>query len=62
MLNETRFYCPECDEGLDLPKVRSRRDFFKAMGGAAAVAAVGAPLARARGEATPKPAETGPDA
>jgi hypothetical protein len=56
MLNETKFYCPECDEGFELPKVRSRRDFFKAMGGAAAVAAL-APHATARGEAAPKPAE-----
>src|SRR6186997_2828941 len=58
MLNETKFYCPECDEGFDLPKVRSRREFFKAVGGAAAVAAVGAPLARARGEVAAKPAES----
>src|SRR6187455_349416 len=59
MLNETRFYCPECDEGFELPKVRSRREFFKTMGGVAAVAAVGSALPRARGEekATTKPAE-----
>jgi hypothetical protein len=60
MLNETRFYCPECDEGFELPKVKSRREFFKAMGGAAAVAAVGGTLTARADEAvksTPKPAE-----
>jgi hypothetical protein len=60
MLNETRFYCPECDEGFNLPEVRSRRDFFKAMGGAAALAAVGGTFGRVIGAETkssPKPAE-----
>jgi hypothetical protein len=60
MLNETRFYCPECDEGFDLPEVRSRRDFFKTMGGAAALAAVGGTFGSVRGDevkSTPKPAE-----
>jgi Protein of unknown function (DUF3500) len=60
MLNETRYYCPECDEGLELPQVKSRRDFFKALGGAAAVAAMSGGLASARGDevkSSPKPAE-----
>ncbi|HEY2893317.1 MAG TPA: DUF3500 domain-containing protein, partial [Pirellulales bacterium] len=60
MLNETKFYCPECDEGFDLPEVRTRRDFFKSMGGAAAVAAMGGTFGRTtRGEekSSPKPAE-----
>ena len=40
MLNETKYYCPECDEGFDLPKIKSRREFLLAAGGAAAVAAL----------------------
>jgi hypothetical protein len=56
MLNETRFYCPECDEGFELPEVRSRRQFLKAMGATAAVATVGTSRVRAA-EAKPKPAE-----
>ena len=35
MLNETKYYCPECDEGLNLPPMRSRREFLRAIGGAA---------------------------
>src|SRR5205814_5972028 len=58
MLNETRFYCPECDEGFELPEVRSRRDFLRAMGATAALATVGTGARRARGEENPpKPAE-----
>ncbi|HMC11272.1 MAG TPA: DUF3500 domain-containing protein, partial [Pirellulaceae bacterium] len=56
MLNETKFYCPECDEGFELPKVRSRRDFLRAIGATAAVAAVGTGSVRAA-ESKPKPAE-----
>lgn len=60
MLNETRFYCPECDEGFELPKFRGRREFFKAVGGAAALAAVGGTISPVRGQESakkPKPAE-----
>ena len=60
MLNETRFYCPECDEGFELPEVRSRRDFFKAMGGAAALATMSGTFGRAFGDEVKtksKPAE-----
>jgi hypothetical protein len=57
MLNQTRYYCPECDEGFVLPQMRSRRDFLLAMGGAAAVAA-SVPVVRAEEtKASPKPAE-----
>lgn len=62
MLRETKYYCPECDEGFQLPPVRTRREFLYALGGAAAAAAVGtaAPLVAADAPAaspTPKPAE-----
>lgn len=60
MLNETKYYCPECDEGFNLPKLKTRREFFKVIGSAAAVAAVGSTLS-VRGEglanSQPKPAE-----
>jgi len=58
MLNETKYYCPECDEGFELPKVRSRREFLQAMGASAAVAAVGGTARRVRAADAPsKPAE-----
>jgi Protein of unknown function (DUF3500) len=58
MLNETKYYCPECDEGFELPRVRSRREFLQAMGATAAVAAVSAAPRRTRAaDAPPKPAE-----
>jgi hypothetical protein len=58
MLNETRYYCPECDEGFQLPPVPSRRAFLQAVGGAAAVAMAGGALLRAEEAKTqPKPAE-----
>src|SRR5437764_13298323 len=63
MLNETKYYCPECDEGFDLPKMKSRREFLRAIGATAAAAAVSTsalttPM-RARGaEAAEKPAES----
>jgi hypothetical protein len=61
MLNETKFYCPECDEGFELPTVRSRREFLQAMGGVAAVAATAGVVAPARADdaaaRAPKPAE-----
>ena len=59
MLNETRYYCPECDEGFVLPEVKSRREFFQALGSAAAVAAVsgGFRSLRADEKPQPKPAE-----
>ncbi len=58
MLRETPFYCPECDEGFVMPPVRSRRGFLQAMGGAAALAAVGSRSLRADDvKAAPKPAE-----
>jgi hypothetical protein len=56
MLNETKYYCPECDEGFDLPEVRSRRDFLRAIGATAALATVGTSSVRAA-DAKPKPAE-----
>src|SRR5262245_35354047 len=58
MLNETKYYCPECDEGFDLPKIRGRREFLQAVGGAAAVAALGATPHRVRAaDALARPAE-----
>jgi hypothetical protein len=58
MLNETKYYCPECDEGFELPKVRSRRDFLRSIGATAALATVGGAVGRVRGaDAAPKPAE-----
>jgi hypothetical protein len=58
MLNETRYYCPECDEGFVLPKAKSRRDFLQAVGGAAALAAIGGGIRPARAADAPaKPAE-----
>ncbi|MEX2174689.1 MAG: DUF3500 domain-containing protein [Pirellulaceae bacterium] len=61
MLNETRYYCPECDEGFVLPPVRSRRGFLQTLGGAAALVAAGSGLSRVRAEDQPattaKPAE-----
>ncbi len=56
MLNETKYYCPECDEGFDLPEVKSRRDFLRAIGATAALATIGNRTLRAA-EAKPKPAE-----
>src|SRR3954465_1553480 len=59
MLNETKYYCPECDEGLDLPKMRSRREFLQAIGASAAAAAVSTNTFKVRAEdAAPKPAES----
>lgn len=40
MLRQSKYYCPECDEGFELPKMRSRREFLLAMGAAAGVAAM----------------------
>jgi hypothetical protein len=57
MLSETKFYCPECDEGFDLPEVKSRRDFLRAIGATGALAAVGTARAARAAEAKPKPAE-----
>jgi hypothetical protein len=57
MLNETRFYCPECDEGFDLPEVKSRRDFLRAIGATGAIAAVGAGTHARAAEAKVRPAE-----
>jgi hypothetical protein len=57
MLKESKYYCPECDEGLDLPRQKSRRAFLEAIGATAALAAInGARVARAA-EAKVKPAE-----
>ena len=56
MLNETKYYCPECDEGFDLPEVRSRRDFLRAIGATAALATVATPRLRAA-DAPARPAE-----
>lgn len=39
MLHETQYYCPECDEGLNLPPAPSRRMFLRAAMGATAIAA-----------------------
>ena len=58
MLRQSKYYCPECDEGFELPKMRSRRDFLLAMGAAAGVAATVPAVGRADDlKATPKPAE-----
>src|SRR5687767_9877773 len=61
MLHESKYYCPECDDGLDHPKSHSRRNYMKTVGGAAALAASGALstklLAAEGAERSPKPAE-----
>lgn len=58
MLNQSKYYCPECDEGFELPKMRSRRDFLLAMGATAGVAAAVPSRGRADdAKAAPKPAE-----
>ena len=61
MLHESKFYCPECDDGLDRVKSRSRRRFMKAVGGAATLAASGVLstrlLADEGAERSAKPAE-----
>ena len=57
MLNETKFYCPECDEGFDLPEVKSRRDFLRSIGATAALAAMSTAGRVRAAEAKPKPAE-----
>src|SRR5687767_6176484 len=58
MLNQSQYYCPECDEGFVLPRVRSRREFLLAMGAAAGVAAAAPSRARADdSKAASKPAE-----
>src|SRR5262249_20584939 len=58
MLNETKYYCPECDEGFELPAVRGRREFLQAIGASAALAAISATPRRMRAADAPtKPAE-----
>jgi Protein of unknown function (DUF3500) len=58
MLRQSKYYCPECDEGFELPKMRSRREFLLAMGAAAGVAAAVPTRGRADdAKAAPKPAE-----
>lgn len=58
MLRQSKYYCPECDEGFQLPKMRSRRAFLATMGAAAGVAATATSRGRAdEAKATPKPAE-----
>src|SRR5690242_4018887 len=59
MLNETTYYCPECDEGFELRPIVSRRDFLRGLGGAAATAALGSAMTPAlrAAETKPKPAE-----
>jgi hypothetical protein len=59
MLRESKYYCPECDDGRDHDYIPSRRQFLRAMGGAAALATVGS-ASLLRGDdakAEPKPAE-----
>jgi len=55
MLRQSKYYCPECDEGFELPPVRSRREFLLAVG-AAGVAAGLAGRGQAEEKAA-KPAE-----
>ncbi len=58
MLRQSKYYCPECDEGFELPKMRSRREFLLAMGAAASVAATATSRGQADdAKAAPKPAE-----
>jgi hypothetical protein len=62
MLKESKYYCPECDDGLDHPQSYSRRSFMRtAVGGAAALAAGGVLstrlLAAEDAQRSPKPAE-----
>jgi hypothetical protein len=47
MLRQSKYYCPECDEGFELPKMRSRREFLLAVGAAGVAAGL---AGRARGE------------
>jgi hypothetical protein len=58
MLNETKYYCPECDEGFHLPEMRSRRDFLRAIGATAALTSVGGAARLRAADAPPKPAES----
>jgi hypothetical protein len=62
MLNESTFYCPECDDGRDRPHVPSRRDFIKTVGGGTVALVAGGVLSTrllaAEGvEKKPRPAE-----
>ena len=58
MLRESKYYCPECDDGRDHDYIPSRRQFLRAMGGAAALAVGSASLLRGEDtKAAPKPAE-----
>jgi hypothetical protein len=59
MLNESRYYCPECDEGFELRPIKSRRDFLRGLGGVAAAAALGSaiPSVLRAADSEPKPAE-----
>lgn len=45
MLQESEFYCPECDDGLDTPT--NRREFLRTAGGAAALGAMSGGLVQA---------------
>jgi hypothetical protein len=61
MLYESKYYCPECDDGHDRPMSPSRRGFMKTVGSAAALAATGVLstrlLAEEGSERSAKPAE-----
>lgn len=68
MLYESDYYCPECDEGIDVPQPRrtawsrpTRREFIGSVGVGAAAIVVGNAVARAdeapKEKRTPKPAE-----
>lgn len=63
MLYESDFYCPECDDGTDLPATASRRDFLRLVGVTAAMAVIGSGPSRLLADdkqavkPSPKPAE-----
>lgn len=44
MLNESTYYCPECDDGRDHVRSPTRRDFIRAVGGSAVACVAGGAL------------------
>ena len=63
MNHESEFYCPDCDDGSDIPHTLSRRNFVRQLGGGATAAAAVGLLPNAiaadanKGKAKAKPAE-----
>ncbi len=62
MNHESKFYCPDCDDGSDTPHSLSRRNFIRRIGGGTAAAFATAALpaafaAETAAKSAPKPAE-----